>query len=162
MKYTIYKTINLVNGKFYIGKHQTINENDSYLGSGKLLLSAIKKYGVENFKKEVLFVYDREEDMNKKELEIITEQFVLDNNNYNIGVGGEGGPHFKGKSHSDKTRKKLSEKRKNQSPISDETREKIREGNRRRFISAETRNKISIKAKEREDKKRQLDSLIDT
>lgn len=35
--YTIYKTTNLINGKIYIGKHQTKDPYDSYLGSGKRL-----------------------------------------------------------------------------------------------------------------------------
>lgn len=45
MYYTIYKTINKINGKFYIGAHATSNINDGYLGSGTSLLHAMKKYG---------------------------------------------------------------------------------------------------------------------
>ena len=47
MNYTIYKTTNTVNNKIYIGKHQTENINDSYLGSGISLERAINKYGKE-------------------------------------------------------------------------------------------------------------------
>lgn len=94
MKYTVYKTINLVNDKFYIGKHQTEDPYDAYLGSGKLLSHAIKKYGIENFKKEVLFVFDSEEEMNLKEKELVTEEFCLREDVYNLNVGGEGGFSF--------------------------------------------------------------------
>lgn len=55
MKYTIYKTTNIKNGKYYIGKHQTENENDSYLGSGIALKKAIKKFGKNSFIKEILY-----------------------------------------------------------------------------------------------------------
>ena len=108
MRYTIYKTTNRLNGKFYIGKHQTENPNDNYLGSGKALLAAIKLYGRENFQKEILFDFDNELDMNSKERELITEEFVKSENTYNLGIGGEGGPHFKGRTHSEATRKKVS------------------------------------------------------
>lgn len=48
--YIIYKTTNLVNGKFYVGQHyQKSSEFDGYLGSGIKILNAIKKYGKENF-----------------------------------------------------------------------------------------------------------------
>lgn len=48
----IYKTTNLVNEKFYVGKD--IKNNPNYLGSGLILKNAINKYGIENFKKEIL------------------------------------------------------------------------------------------------------------
>ena len=107
MKYTIYKTINIINGKFYIGKHQTEDVNDRYIGSGIALKRAIKQYGIENFKKEILFIFDTELDMNIKEKEIITEDFVSRKDTYNIGVGGEGGAHFKGKSHTKEVKEKI-------------------------------------------------------
>jgi hypothetical protein len=91
MYYIIYQTVCLVNQKIYIGKHQTHNLDDGYLGSGKLLKRAIKRYGETNFKREVLFIYDNEEDMNKKEAELINESFVSEKNNYNLCVGGQGG-----------------------------------------------------------------------
>ena len=100
MFYTIYKTINLLNGKFYIGKHQTENIHDLYYGSGSLIKSAISKYGKKNFKKEILFVFDNELEMNEKEKELVNEELINQINTYNVGIGGEGGPHFKGKKHS--------------------------------------------------------------
>ena len=45
MFYTIYLTVNKINGKKYIGKHVTEDPYDSYLGSGIVLSNAIKKYG---------------------------------------------------------------------------------------------------------------------
>jgi hypothetical protein len=87
MFYTIYKITNKINNKFYIGKHQTKDINDGYMGSGKLIKKAIKKYGIDNFKKEILFIFNNEEEMNatEKELVIINEQ------SYNLCEGGKGG-----------------------------------------------------------------------
>lgn len=107
--FTIYKTTNLCNGKYYIGQHRTNNVNDDYLGSGIILKDAIKKYGKNNFKKEVLFIFNNEYDMNEKEIELIDEILKnKDSNCYNCGVGGRGGPHFKNKTHSEKTRRSIS------------------------------------------------------
>ena len=91
MFYTIYKITNLLDGKIYIGKHQTKDLNDGYMGSGKHLKRAITKHGIENFKKEILFQFDNEADMNAKEAELVTEEFVKLATNYNICVGGQGG-----------------------------------------------------------------------
>jgi hypothetical protein len=91
MKYTIYQITNSINGKIYIGKHQTDNIDDGYMGSGKNLKRAIKKYGIKNFVKKILYVFDSEEEMNYKEAELVTEEFCLREDTYNICVGGQGG-----------------------------------------------------------------------
>lgn len=49
-KYYVYKTINKINGKMYIGSHYG-KLNDDYLGSGLLITRAIEKHGKQNFKK---------------------------------------------------------------------------------------------------------------
>ena len=78
MYYTVYKTTNQVNGKFYIGTHKTVDLNDDYIGSGKYLKHAIEKHGIENFKKEILFVFDNAEEMFAKEAEIVTVDFLTE------------------------------------------------------------------------------------
>ena len=87
MYYTIYKITNKVNGKYYIGKHQTKDLNDGYMGSGKLLKFAINKYGIENFTKEILHTFKTEEEMNAKEKELV----VISEQTYNLNEGGYGG-----------------------------------------------------------------------
>ena len=91
MFYTIYKTTNNINGKYYIGKHKTQDLDDTYLGSGKILKHAINKHGINNFTREYLFIFDNEEDMNNKEAELVSEEFIKEDTNYNLKIGGEGG-----------------------------------------------------------------------
>ncbi len=91
MFHTIYQITNNINSKIYIGKHSTVDLDDGYMGSGKLIRAAIRKYGVENFQKEILYVFDEEADMNAKEAELVTAEFVLLETNYNLCVGGNGG-----------------------------------------------------------------------
>lgn len=91
MFYTIYKTTNKLNGKIYIGKHQTKDLNDNYIGSGKRLWNSIHKHGIENFKKEILFVFETEDEMNAKEKELVTDEFCLREDTYNLCPGGKGG-----------------------------------------------------------------------
>ena len=61
------------------------------MGSGKILKQAIEKYGLENFQKEILFQFDNENEMNAKEAELVTEEFVKEYTNYNLCPGGKGG-----------------------------------------------------------------------
>jgi hypothetical protein len=87
MYYTIYKVTNKINSIYYIGKHQTKDLNDGYMGSGKILKKAIKKYGIENFTKEILYIFDTEEEMNSKEKELV----IISEDTYNLCEGGKGG-----------------------------------------------------------------------
>jgi group I intron endonuclease len=87
----IYKTTNLINGKIYIGKDS--HNNPNYIGSGKLIKYAIKKYGKENFTKEIL-EYCNTDNIDEREIYWIKE-FNSMNNGYNISSGGQGGDPFK-------------------------------------------------------------------
>lgn len=113
MIYYIYKITNLCNNKIYVGIHKTESIDDGYMGSGKLLKAAIKKYGRENFRKEILETFDNEESMILKEQELVTAEFILDENNYNIMPGGKfgslerNGLSFKNKKHSLETIEKI-------------------------------------------------------
>ena len=117
MYYFVYKTTNKVNNKFYIGCHTTENLNDGYLGSGKFLKKAIKKYGEENFTREIIKFFDNERDMYKYEHKIVNENFIKSKDNYNSALGGKGG--FLG--NTEQRSLKLSEAAKNKVMAIDKT-----------------------------------------
>ena len=85
----IYKITNKINGKIYIGKHSTDKLNDGYMGSGKLILKAEQKYGLENFTKEYLAFCDTEETLNYLERFYI-KKYKAREVGYNLTDGGEG------------------------------------------------------------------------
>lgn len=87
----LYKITNLINNKIYIGVHKTDNIDDGYMGSGKIIKSAIKKYGIENFKKDILEIFDTYDAALLKEAEIVTDEFLLRTDVYNLRRGGTGG-----------------------------------------------------------------------
>jgi group I intron endonuclease len=185
IKMVIYKIINIVNNKIYIGKD--INNNSSYFGSGKLVKRAIKKYGKENFKKEILEHCADLQKLNEQEIYWIkkfnsTDPII----GYNITMGGEGGDTFSnnpnreeirkkfiGKIVSDETRRKLSEKSKgNKSNLgktfSDETKQKMKKSQIGKHSGPkhdeEARKKISLAATGRiqsqETRQKRRESMI--
>src|SRR5574338_777033 len=84
----VYEIINSIDGKIYIGKHSTNDIDDGYMGSGKLLNRAIKKHGIENFRKRIIETFDTEEDALTYERKLVDETFVADENTYNLVLGG--------------------------------------------------------------------------
>ena len=91
MNYYVYKIINNINNKIYVGVHGTNNFNDEYFGSGNIIKNAVKKYGVENFTKKMLYCTEFEHLAYKAEVLLVTEEFVKRKDTYNIKPGGKGG-----------------------------------------------------------------------
>jgi hypothetical protein len=87
-KYLVYKITNRFDGKIYIGCHSTKNKNDRYMGSGTEIRKALKKYGRKSFVKEILFEFDTKEEMLTKEKELVTKEFCLRQDTYNVIEGG--------------------------------------------------------------------------
>ena len=134
--YYIYKITNLINGKTYIGQHKYKKLNDSYMGSGKHLKSAKAKYGIENFKKEILvFGIVRKDFIDLLEKEYIKFYRSIGKAEYNIADGGMGGsiPGInKGKTPWNKG-----------IPMSNEQKMKISKANKGRKLTEEQKIKIS-------------------
>ena len=207
--FTIYKTTNLINGRFYVGMHKTHKPDDFYLGSGKALKHAIKKYGRENFKKEILHVFKTFEEACEMEKQIVNKGFIENPMTYNMQTGGEApyaspseetkekirqsnlgkkrsdktrqrnreanlgkklsketiekmrkNKNFLGKSHSEDSRKKISDSKKGKATwnkgkkCSEETKKKMSESSKGQYVSPETKEKLRLKSKIQWAKKR--------
>lgn len=155
--------VNKINGKTYIGQHKSNNWQDSYMGSGKLLKCAKKKYGLDNFEKFLIQYCNSKEEADRAEIFWIAEYRKRGKAEYNLAKGGEGGagprseetkrklsevhkgesgPWY-GKHFSDEMKKKLSEAHKGKRP-SEETKQKMREAAKhRKPVSEEAKRKIS-------------------
>lgn len=107
-KYIVYQTINIANNKIYVGYHKTKDPNifDGYIGNGVNInypstymnpkwpfQKAVKKYGCASFKRSILYVFDTEEEALKKESEIVTLDFVMRSDTYNLIKGGSISPN---------------------------------------------------------------------
>jgi len=113
----IYKITNTITKKCYIGETTSINPEDRWKqhqytftrnGGCPALRDAVKKYGIVNFKFQVLIIcFD--EDRYIYEKEYIKKYNCVVPNGYNILEGGEGGG-FKGKHHSEETKQIIKNK----------------------------------------------------
>jgi hypothetical protein len=82
--------MNLVNNRYYIGVHKTSNPNDRYLGSGKAIKRAIKKYGIACFVKVIIGEYQTSNEAFAAEISMLKDT-LHDPLCYNIHEGGVGG-----------------------------------------------------------------------
>lgn len=85
-----YKITNNINGKFYYGVHNTNNINDGYMGSGIAIQNAYKKYGIENFTKQIIKYFSTSTDAFEYEKIFITEDLIKNEQCYNMKTGGDG------------------------------------------------------------------------
>lgn len=156
MYYFVYKVTNTINNKYYIGKHTTDSIDDGYMGSGKSILAAICKYGIHNFHRIILEYYNTEEDAYIGEAKYVTKEVVSDPQSYNMAEGGKGYKKgrklsypeieklrermrgslnpFAGKSHTEETKRLISETKKAQKigrPHTEEFKVKLRKAARR-------------------------------
>ena len=86
----LYKTTCLVTKRYYIGIHSTNKLDDGYMGSGKRLRYSIRKYGIDNHKKEILEFFNSRDLLVEAEKKAITVEMLADNNCMNIVEGGGG------------------------------------------------------------------------
>ena len=143
----IYKITNKQTGKSYVGKHtwKGIGVDSNYWGSGLLIRKVIAEYGLENFEREILEYVDSK-DVFEKESFWIKKLNTLVPNGYNLTVESLGGFYqidresgelkFVGRNNWDKLTKEEQQIRlqKMQAKArTAETRQKISEGNRRKY-----------------------------
>lgn len=121
----VYISTNLISGKQYVGSHN--GSKKIYFGSGLLIKKALKKYGIESFKREIL-----EECDDIKEARLLEEKYInkfntLEPNGYNISPKGglslygchsketriKIGKALRGKKRTEKQKKLMSDKAKN-------------------------------------------------
>jgi len=158
----IYKILNKVNGKTYIGQTtlklskriaQHIYENKTPIQK------AINKYGIESFTISIIDYANSHEILNEKEIYWIKTLNSLVPFGYNLTEGGKGHAHIQTKIVSEETRKKLSkanmgkkrteEQNKRSSEahkgkvIPEEIRKKLSEAGKGHIVSKETKKKIS-------------------
>lgn len=109
MYYIIYETTNLVNGKKYRGAHATEILEDGYLGSGRDLRLAIRKYGQANFSRTVIYMALDYDAMWTAEAILVDQEWVDRKDTYNISLGGRGSKIY-GRRMSDDAKARLSSK----------------------------------------------------
>jgi len=155
----IYKATNLINGKIYIGKTTRIElyNNKKYRGSGLVFKQAKLKYGIENFKFEILqYIEHQETDLESHRTLNNTETYYIEQfdsivpKGYNVAEGGEGGNLSKFISEEAKIQRGLKIIKANTGrKHSEEAKLKVSISNKGKILSEETKVKISLANKGR-------------
>lgn len=169
----VYITTNLINEKQYIGDHSAYDLNCAYtkryIGSGTGIKNAVKKYGKENFKRDILeFFLTKQEAYNAQELYIKKFNTLYPNGYNNNQKGGYGvtglsskeksiklSKIHKGKTISEKHKNAIREfmktfkhteetKQKMRKPKSEAHKKKISEVKKGIICSEETKRKMSL------------------
>ncbi len=165
----VYKTTNIITGKYYYGVHN--NKKSNYLGSGLLLRKAIKKYGKINFKRTVVKKFLTAEKAYKFEAELVNQNLVENSQCYNLALGGKGG-NIHSKESIEKIRKavlntpKESKERRRLANLgrkhSEATKEKIRNKLLGRTLPIEVKIKIGKSLKKFLKKNKRPETSIET
>ncbi len=137
-----YIITNLINNKKYIGDRscECSSEEDSYLGSGIYLNNAKKKYGRENFNKEILEFFESKKEAYNAQEKYIIKFNTLKPNGYNISP--KGGLGIPGSYHNEETKEKIRISHIGKK-IPDDVKEKISVSRLGTKLSMETKRKIS-------------------
>ena len=151
MVYCLYEIKNNINGKTYVGVHKTNDITDGYMGSGKVIKQAIKKYGLVNFSKIILETFDTPEAMFAREKEVVTEEFLIRSDVYNLRLGGFGGfdhirnagLHYKGYNSAAERNRALTLTNRGKKRKA-EQRQRISEAHKGIFPTKETRQKMTL------------------
>lgn len=109
MIYFLYKTTNLLTGRYYIGIHSCKDDNDAYYGSGIILRRSLKKHGKENHQREILKYASSRRELYELEEKAVNEELLKDPLCMNVVQGGRG---VLGLKHSEDSKFVMSEKAK--------------------------------------------------
>lgn len=107
MRYYVYKTTCLTNGRYYYGVHSERRKSDGYIGCGvcsdgtainlkkkganSMFINSVIKYGYKNFRKDILIETDNVDDAYEIESLIVDKELVSNPDCMNIRLGGFGG-----------------------------------------------------------------------
>ncbi len=121
----VYLTINLINGKQYIGDHSTDILEDGYLGGGEYLKKAFRKYGRKKFQKKILkFFPSKEEAFNAQEKYIIEYKTLVP---FGYNISPKGGHNVQG-GLAEETKNKIRKTLKESPPFTEERKNNISKG----------------------------------
>ena len=160
----IYKTTNILTGKYYIGMHSTDNLEDSYIGSGKRLWYSVKKYGKENHKVEILEFLPNRSSLIGREKELVNEDLLKETLCMNLILGGQGGfiSDEQQKNRSIAAGKASAKKRKNDNVLNDKLKEIASNTMKKNHKEGKIRYDTFTGKKQREETKKVMSKIRST